>query len=1239
VANTTISGNSAGFSGGGIATSGSVRTPVTVTVENSIVAGNTVGGTASDLQPGPGPLTLRYSLIGDNTGTGLAEAPVGMSDVNGNLIGGPTDGIIDPLLAPLADNGGPTQTHALMAGSPAINAGDPAAMAGLGDVPLFDQRGAPFVRVFDARIDIGAHERQGPTVEIVEVATPTIVPVDEVTIQFSSEVTGFDTGDLELSLNGGANLMTDSQTLATSDNRTYVLGGMADVTTGSGYYTLTLVSAGSDIVNTSGGLLEVGDTISWVMGRVVLGLTVDTLIDEADGNIDDGDVSLRDAMAAAAPGETIDFDASLDGGTVLLTLGELAITRPLAIDASALTGDLTIDASGNDPTPDQDNGDGSRVFNIDDGNGNRVLEVAIRGVTLTGGDVSGEGGAILARENLMVANSTITGNSASGGAGVRAFREVTVIDSTISGNSATKSGGGISGSTVTVTDSTISGNSARGSGGGISGSAVTVTNSTISGNSADDNAGGILGGSLTVTNSTISGNSAKRSDGGISAGSGLVSIDTSIVAGNSDDGSAPDLRRGTGRLTVRYSLIGDNTRTGLAEAPVGMPDVNGNLIGGPTDGIIDPLLAPLADNGGPTETYALMVGSPAINAGDPAAMAGVGDVPLFDQRGAPFGRVAGGRIDMGAHERQDLTVGIVEVASPMIVPVDEVTIEFSSQVTGFDTGDLELSLNGGPNLLTASQTLTTTDNQTFVLGGLADVTTGSRFYTLRLVSAGSEIVDTSGDPLDAGDTINWFMGPLVLGLTVNTFIDEADGNIDDGDVSLRDALAAAVPDETIDFDASLDGGTILLTMGELAVTKALIIDATMLPSGLTIDASSNDPTPAEDNGDGNRVFRIDDGDNKTDSPVTISGLTLTGGDVSGGGGALFTRENLEVTKSTISGNSATRNGGGISGSTVTVTDSTISNNLATGDSDYGGGISGDFVTIISSTISGNSASSNGGGISGGTVAVTDSTISDNSASGGGGIWGDAVTVTDSTISGNSATRNGGGISARDVTVTNSVISGNSASGSSGGIYARGDVTVTNSTISGNSASTGGGISALGDVTVTSSTISGNSSVGPGGGIYARGPMTVIMVIIDSIVAGNTDDGRAPDLHRGRDSLAVRHSLIGNNTGGGLAEAPIGMPDVNGNLIGGRHGTIDPLLAPLADNGGPTMTHALLAFSPAVNAGDPTFTSPPNFDQRGAPFDRVFGGRIDMGAYELQCVLSASLHELVEGGVVTSGGSS
>ena len=118
--------------------------------------------------------------------------------------------------------------------------------------------------------------------------------------------------------------------------------------------------------------------------------------------------------------------------------------------------------------------------------------------------------------------------------------------------------------------------------------------------------------------------------------------------------SAKDLTALWRDVNPSYSLIGSNANSGLAAAPVGAPDANGNLIGGPAGPFIDPLLGPLVDNGGSTKTHALLVGSPAIDAGNPAAVAGAGGVPATDQRGeAPFGRVFGGRIDMGRRVAAD----------------------------------------------------------------------------------------------------------------------------------------------------------------------------------------------------------------------------------------------------------------------------------------------------------------------------------------------------------------------------------------------------------------------------------------------------------------------------------------------------------------------------------------------------------------------------------------------------------
>lgn len=157
----TITGNSAGGNGGGIR--GGRRT---TSISHSIVAGNTsLQGTHDILRMSPFGFSVDYSLIGDNTGTVLAESQ--SANANGSLIGSSTGGgAINPKLGPLADNGGSVLTHALLPSSPAIDAGNPA----LASPPSVDSRGTGFDRIRDgngdlnARVDMGAFEVQTPFV-------------------------------------------------------------------------------------------------------------------------------------------------------------------------------------------------------------------------------------------------------------------------------------------------------------------------------------------------------------------------------------------------------------------------------------------------------------------------------------------------------------------------------------------------------------------------------------------------------------------------------------------------------------------------------------------------------------------------------------------------------------------------------------------------------------------------------------------------------------------------------------------------------------------------------------------------------------------------------------------------------------------------------------------------------------------------------------------------------------------
>jgi predicted outer membrane repeat protein len=220
---------------------------------------------------------------------------------------------------------------------------------------------------------------------------------------------------------------------------------------------------------------------------------------------------------------------------------------------------------------------------------------------------------------------------------------------TIVGNSAAVSGGGIAargGSVLTIAESTIQGNSTPFNGGGVfvGQHGGTIVNSTVSGNMAGRAGGGIYtvgtGTTLAVRFTTITANSARTGlGGGISAQHPKVQLLSTIVAGNTN-GDVRFVSNPASFESLGYNLVGDGNGV------VAFSAAKGDLIG------VAPMLGPLAYYGGPTMTHALLSGSQAIDAGDPDAMGSMGDVPEFDQRGAPWSRVVGGRIDVGAVESQ-----------------------------------------------------------------------------------------------------------------------------------------------------------------------------------------------------------------------------------------------------------------------------------------------------------------------------------------------------------------------------------------------------------------------------------------------------------------------------------------------------------------------------------------------------------------------------------------------------------
>jgi hypothetical protein len=407
----------------------------------------------------------------------------------------------------------------------------------------------------------------------------------------------------------------------------------------------------------------------------------------------------------------------------------------------------------------------------------------------------------------------------------------------------------------------------------------------------------------------------------------------------------------------------------------------------------------------------------------------------------------------------------------------------------------------------------------------------------------------------------------------------------DGICTLREAIQNANNDAITNTDCVAGSGTDTITFsvsGMITLDSELpvIMDA----DGLTIDGTGQTVTISGNNAV--RVFYA--GNTLTLNHLTIANGYSTGG-VVGGGIYHCCNGTLTIMDSTFSGNRVdwAGAGGGIynTGGPLTIMNSIFSGNNAT---DSGGGIYNYYstLTITNSTFSGNSATSGawgsgGGGISnsGGPLTITNSTFSSNSASfsGGGGIYNysNTLTITNSSFSGNSASAGGGIWNYYDtLIITNSTFSDNSATGTGGGIFNIGTLIVTNSSLSGNSASSGGGIRNLnlqGGVATLRNTVVANSASGGN----CNGTITN--------EGNNIDDG--------------------TTCGWGSAS--------------GSMSSTDPLLGTLTDNGGPTQTFALLAGSPAIDAGDDATCSaaPVNgLDQRGVT--RPQGAHCDIGAFEL-----------------------
>jgi hypothetical protein len=476
--------------------------------------------------------------------------------------------------------------------------------------------------------------------------------------------------------------------------------------------------------------------------------------------------------------------------------------------------------------------------------------------------------------------------------------------------------------------------------------------------------------------------------------------------------------------------------------------------------------------------------------------------------------------------------------------------------------------------------------------------------------------------------------------------------------------------DSIVFQAGLQG-TIKLQLGEILISDCLVLAG---PGAAQIKIDGNDNGSiftVFDNLPTNNAATV--------RRVTFSGLTLFNGDWFQGGGILNLGEDLTLRRMVIRDNSASSGGGiltvgplrieqsrilanqsdlggGIharfqpelfsSAPPVVIASSTISDNKA----DQGGGIEleGGNLTITNSLVANNEAQlGDGGGVRAGAGAeIIASTFRFNRAEGIGG--GVAVTsgvqgrLIRSRFVGNSAL-DGGGVAAKDsdLFVNGCTLFANQSANRGGGIFVNGKASVlgtliANTTIYRNDAEiAGGGVHSENSVVrCSNSTISGNEAFSAhtfstGGGFSLVNSNLVASnstIALNSALSGDgiSSEGSAITL---RSSICARDprfpgtDVVGNNTALTLilslvtSQELVGASSSDFDVTSGELFGKAPLLAPLANNGGPTQTHALKARSPAINKG--SNTQHLTTDQRGPGFKRKVGGGVDIGAFERQ----------------------
>ena len=649
--------------------------------------------------------------------------------------------------------------------------------------------------------------------------------------------------------------------------------------------------------------------------------------------------TLRDAITAAASGDTIHFGLADNATIVLISATTLAPTVDLTIDGTGVA-NLTID--GNHAV---------RPFTLAGITVTLANLRLVNGAANGGGIFAGGGGGIRADNNttLTVQHCVVSGGTAGyGGGGIYVEGPTTISDSIITGNSSSETGGGINvqgSGPLTIDSSTVSDNHSSEGGGIYDQGGLHLTNSTVSGNSASDAGGGVHVSDVfaVISNDTFYGNSAVAGGAifhafGVSYANVTIA-DSTFAANTASPGYGADLDY---LLYGTWNLVNDIFTGGCRRAgsdPAAILDATGSFDAGTScqfpaansNAFLD--LGPLGDHGGPTFTILPGIASAAIDGGSCAVGTTV------DQRG--IARPQGGGCDAGAVESERVACYVKADASG----ANDGT-SWADAYTDLQSALDPLAGCGEARVAHGvyKPTATTDRAISFVIPpGIAIVGGYSGIALQRDPSVWRSVL--SGD-IDADDT-----GP---------------NGIDVDSTQIKNNNSYHV--------VTMNGGSFLGPIG-----------ATTILDGITITGGKADATGDGLSGNGGGLLCAAAG--ATCSPMLVH-LVFSGNLAANGGGALYDvaggTASPVITQSTFTGNESLNSGGAIfnngqgGSASPTIANVTFANNLSAncGSAIYDSNLAPGSTkpAIVNSTFVANSAGSGGSALCeknlGGSAAAT-----------------------------------------------------------------------------------------------------------------------------------------------------------------------------------------------------------------------------------------------------------------------------